>query len=411
MCAAFGDALTRLTNPALFAVAQNGTRCYRESTVGGLPYSGDDAGMNLAEHAERAYVLFEQSAPRLAVIAVRTFDDPHGPEWQGFTEAVAAAVAADAVIVDLRNATGTDPRGALPLVEALSGVRDLRPLASIEIRRGETAERLRAVRRALWAGARTRDPAPWRQLVGTEPPPEAPARNAQQRGPDEAPVTVIIGGTCEAACELTARMLQTYAGAGVMGRVGWMGRLSSDDVGVLELPAARARVFIPTAAYVLNPRIRDAGGLAGGWHDMRYGPHSEAPYDGLGRVLITTREGLKWRAAERRWVDAEPPPCADYPAYEDYASLPVEARQRLGASPPGGRYNISAVLHLPVERARRYVESCPGLQVSSAFALDAAGRSTNVSIRAETYGALSRLAQSPVVTHINMERDIPPQLD
>lgn len=410
LCDAIADAITRLTKPSLFVMPATGKRCGRRQTRGGMTYTADNAGINVAAGDTRLYALFEQHRPHIAVLGIRKFAPPDDNGWQGFATAVQTTAGADAIVIDLRNSTGDDPRGALPLVYELAHSRELRPLRSVEVRTGSVAKRLRAARRKRYSAYRARDPQVWKQFVGKEPTGEANrADGIRQRGPDEAMVKVLLGGGCGPACELIARMLQTYAGAQLQGRVGWVGRLALDDVGVVVLPASKARLYVPTAAYVLNPRIRSAGGLAGGWHNMRFGSHATKPYDGLGRALPGLRQQLRWRADERRWLTRTPPPCASFAAVDDYDALPAPARKRLNARRlPRRSYRIQAVLHLPPEKAAAYVRGCPGLKVGYHRAINRDERSTSVSIRSATFRALTRLAQSPVVVQITVRHYYPP---
>ncbi len=403
LCDALGDALWRLNDPDLLAVPEVGSPCHKK-TPGMRVFSAAPAGGNIAHQSAQAWGLVRTESPDIVILGIQRFDPP-GPSWRGFEAAAARLSAASAIVIDLRHAAGDDPRAALPLVRALSGLSALMPLREVVVPEGPVAEELRQAGRSLFSW-RSRDPEVWRTLVGSEPvlPGEDPKNlpMIRLRGPDDPPLLVIVGGSCGPACELIARMLLTYAGARLQGQVGSDHRLAMDDRGILQLEPSKVRVYIPTAAYVLNPRIDRAGGLPGRWYQAEDAP--AAPIGELESALAGLREQLRWRAEERRWLKEAPPPCASFPAVARRDQLPAEAQERIGSgSLPPFPHHISATLHLAPEAAQKYVAGCPGLSSFGAYASGDTGRSSTVEIRTSSFEALTRLAQSPAVVSIGIE--------
>ncbi|MGF1468538.1 MAG: hypothetical protein ACFCGT_20635 [Sandaracinaceae bacterium] len=342
ICDALGDALSRASPPGLFVLDATGARCGSRGT-----FEANDGGPNVAADAEAAYALVEEAG--VAILGVRHF----GPEgWDGIDAAIARALSADAILVDLREARGEDPRPALPLLTALSGLDTLAPLQAIRVREGALVDELRA---AAPAGPR-RDPDAFRPFVGTERPCRTPPRTDVPghirdvyNRPLEAPfLAVLLGGECGGACELVARSLQVYAGADLRGGVGSEERLALADPGLLVLPRSGLRIFIPTAAYLLNPRVQRSGGLAGGWQSAQ-GRGERRP------LLAAAMDEMGRRVAQREallpWVEEDPPACATYTAYATREAMPSPARERTHGWDPDPSRTIRAFVYLPPERA------------------------------------------------------------
>lgn len=308
---------------------------------------------------------------------------------------------AEAIVVDLRWAEGDDPLGALPLVEALVGQANLSPIASIVSRNDPVAKELREAASAGHGPFPARDPAPWRGLVGPaadEPPVRAfPLEHAPLQF---APIVVLFGGDCDAACEVTARMLQAYAGAQVRGYVDGHTSLRATDMGRVDLPSSGLTVAIPTTRYVLNPNVQATGRELGNWR-TEYPAHVRRAVT-LEGALWALRQTLAWRREERRWLKADPPPCAEIPAVASLEALPEPSRTKVSGHWHKWDRSITVTIHLPPDRARAYVGACPGIAIFGPATATSVSPSC-MFVEVVSPAALSRLAQSPAVASIRLE--------
>lgn len=396
LCAGLGDALAGLHDPAVFAFDKSG-RCsstlHLDRRVAALPVEP-----NVARDAARTWLL-QREAQGVVVLGIRSFDAP-GAKWDGFEAASATVASAAAAVVDLRDARGEDPRGALPLLRTLTEYERLTPLRAVVTRDGPLVERL--LQRARDEGMDPPRPqAAWREFVGEEPTAGKPVTK---------PLAVLVGGSCESACEFVARTLQTYARATVLGQVGSERRLAAASLGVLELDVAGIRLALPTAAYQVHANIEQQDGIPGRWLVADRG-QAPLPARAVALQVAQLHDELQWAEEDRRWVARPPPACGTFSAVSTWQKLPAEAQPRLFAAMPRFvRFTLHATLHLPPEDAVAYVDGCPGLH-AVAREPHRSARSSIVTIAADSYGALTRLAQSPAVVTIARRRDREDQLD
>jgi hypothetical protein len=366
-CDAIGDALSRLAAPTLAAYDESGRRCAAEPTSGGT-ISSLDAGANLARDAATAFVLDMRpgSVVPVPILAIRSFDPD--ASWEGWDAALETAATAAALVIDLRGARGGDAVHGRALVERITSAPAPR-IAYVPPREPVWAERLRAA------------PAPpaW-TFDGEEPEAAPPPRNLQ----------VLIDGGCEDVCEAVAYALARVPGARLAGQA-TSGRWLSPEEGVLVLPASRVHVRIPLARRVVTPHAMAT---------PRIWPHAVYGSDALPGAWAALDGGLALRARVER-LSAETHTCEGTPARE-LAALPLEARQRLGASlhVAGAPGPGSAIVSLHPGAAAAFVASCEGVRVSSTVELSTG--QTAVFLTATTEG-WSRLAQHDVVEHLELE--------
>lgn len=108
--------------------------------------------------------------------------------------------------------------------------------------------------------------------------------------------------------------------------------------------------------------------------------------------------------------------CAELPLIQRREAIPEWVRDRLSvplpegaldraAVTPGsvGRSYILATIRLDWKAAVELVKSCPGLDGEVLFSGSGLAR---ITVRAKTYGALTRLAQHPAVVSIQRRRDM-----
>ena len=197
-----------------------------------------------------------EAAPGIATLTIRDLSNADAPAWRGFADAVRPLASARAVILDLREATGSDPRALLPWVSELTG--DVgAPLRAIE--RPPTADRFVASYAARFTDG-GRDPALWRTLL-------APLAAGSHR---TQPLEVIVGAGCESACELIARLLEAHAGATLLGGVRTSGRLARDEPAMFVLPHSQTQVYFHATRYVLSTAIEAATGPSDAWHALSW---------------------------------------------------------------------------------------------------------------------------------------------
>lgn len=362
-----------------------------------VAYASRSSGPNLA--GARPFALEHRRGPsgEVAVLAVSTFG-PDGASPAALAPALAKARAADAIILDLRGASGHRTALVRPLVEAFTD----RPADGLlqSILRADTPE-VRALRRPH--AARHRDPEAWRRLVG--PRPDAPPTPLTARRPART-VTVLIGPGCGASCQLVARALERDAAATVRGQLPrWAPNLVAGERVRRVLPGTRVELELPTAAYVLAKAIAPRPDLSVGWH--RPGPPPGRRGDVLPYALRTTFDTLTRYRRIDRWRDAEPPPCAGLPTAERWRSLPREVQDRISGVSVGPSRIITAHLYLPRARARAFVAGCPGVEITSTGV--ERDEITTLSLRAKRWSDLARLAHSEAVQLVSIEFDRPHQ--
>lgn len=289
---------------------------------------------------------------RLAIHDLRNADDP---TWAGFADATRALAKAGGFVVDLRGAVGADPRAVLPWIAELTGGGALKPLRAIE--RPAAADPYVAAYRARFTD-RGREPAIWAALVGDGggPPRVKPSQ----------PIAVIVGHQCESACELVARLLETYAGAIVIGGVvPTAGRLARDEPAMLVLPHSQTSIYFNATRYLLAADIEAATGPTEEWHaiggDGLDDPTSrpKPPYPVVDFTTFAIRDITQRLAHPEGWPRCDSLPAAPASpasqASNDTAKLRGVAWLAYGC--PVG-YEITILSDAPPSAVNRFLSTC-----------------------------------------------------
>lgn len=292
------------------------------------------------------------------------------------------------LILDLRQARGRDPRPAMPWLRALVGEAAAAPLRAID----EPAALRPYVEayRATFADD-ARPEAPWRALVRTGPPPAPPVAPPLPAG-----VTVVVGPGCEEACELVARVLQTYAGATVLGNPGAGHRLGRDDAAMARLPGTGLLAFFHATSYRLAPEIEAATGPSDAWHA------TTAPAlvdDGaLARVITLVELGRDQPAA----LTGCTPPAAT----ASLRSAPPELRAKVHGS-LFERSLVRVRLAVPQATFVAWAKACVPTTRWAYWLPD----SLILPATPADDAVLTALAGSPLVTGLDIEYDAPVSID
>lgn len=360
---------------------------------GALRFEAADQGANLALD-QNANFLLDDAQQSVPVLAIRRFASPDDPGWNGLDGASETLLDAPAVLLDLRGATGDDPRAVWPLVETWTGGRPLAPLHAIVRRGAAMPDTLR--RDYLASGGRPeRSQEIWRSLVGPAPP-LPPGDGLPDRS-----ITVLVGPGCESACQLVAHTLETYARAGVVGDVNREPSLVLGGMARVVLPGSGIEVSFPTTAYLPHRGRARHEREAVDWHV----PWREKP---ARDALPDARKGLEHAVALHRrlarWAHEEPTACSLLPTRSSWHDLPPAVRRRMSSPWAAGEpHTITVYLELPLDRASAYVGGCPGIEVRSGHA-NYFGAMSSVEVRAKDYASLSRLGFSDVVSVVSIDR-------
>ncbi|MFN0250576.1 MAG: S41 family peptidase [Kofleriaceae bacterium] len=327
---------------------------------------------------------------KLVRLVVRDLSDGANPAWATLAGELAKVANAPGIIVDMRGAFGGDPRPLLPWLKTITGRPDLAPLR--EIRRPAQLDPYVAAYDARYL-KEGRDRAHWTPLVG-------PART----GPTvKTPIAVLVGRHCESACELVARVLETYANAIVIGGVGRSGRLDRDEPAMVTLPSSKAEIYFHAAEYLLATDIEAKTGPTNEWWLRRRA--EPVDYDG---TAIAERELL------RQIASPAPVSCAGFVAYKDRKRFPEPLRKKIHASfaledthcTPSQR-SVHVRAKVSLHTLRRLVESCGGNGAYVGRERDSAF-SFSVVVGIEL---VSKLAQSNLVDEVYVQCSQPPELD
>lgn len=395
LCAAIAEVLRQA--PWVRALDGRGQWCI----LGGVVEPPAVGGENLAATSDASIVVREWQNPPITAIGVRRFDASASlPEG-----ARSAIERAEAVIVDLRGATGDDPQAVRPLVEALLGDKGRSPLRAIH----EQATPLAVQIRAAIPRERRRDRRAWEGLVGAEAEtPEAPSWPTAKR------ILVLLGGACDAPCQLAARWLGRVPSGHAVGMPQISaGGLFLADFGEIELRHSAIRLRIPTTFYAPSPWLFPTGGwidtgIGGNWGSVLSLPplagfdeHSDL----LEQALAVSRTDIERRARAQRFEAEPPPPCASFPSFADVRQLPEPARRRLsgGVWPPPPRM-LRVYFTMNAKSSQSYVAGCPGLVLRRVE--DRPPLSVGYLDDAE-FSAISRLLQSDAVELLSASTVVP----
>lgn len=323
------------------------------------------------------------SADGIVRVAIGDLSNAGDPAWAALAPEHLAH--ARAILLDLRAATGSDPRPLIPWLERVTGRAPLRPLR--EIRRAAALAPYVADYAAQYPAATSRDAAVWSALVDATP---AAAPAAQHAAPLP-PISIVVGASCGAACELAARVLQTYAGAIVYGERPFPARLARDEPARLVLPHSQLHVFFFATAYALNADIEAATGPTPDWHQV----------DSPGDVLAFAERELAQRLA-----GTTPPRCDALPAYASLDRMPPALHAKVTddsfACPGEQQISLTKADAAPRSALARFLATCkrPLALASGSFL----PRDLDIA-------AISQLAQSELVASIRVECAVSPHVD
>ena len=319
----------------------------------------------------------------IATVTIRDLSNAYDPAWARLSTDLTQVARASGIVIDMRAAWGHDPRPLLPWLEGLTGRTPLAPLH--EIRRPSALTRYVDAYQAKYQ-AESRNPALWQTLIGTA---------ATTSATTPPPIAVVVGRHCESACELVARVLETYSGASVVGGVGKSGRLHHDEPAMLTLPHSRIDVYFHATEYLLSPEIEAKTGPTHAWRSRGA---DLVDFDGTAYATREVEMRIKNPAG---W----PARCDGYREYRQKEALPDPFRKKIQGEfylddrrCSEGSRSISVTTDLPASAVRRFVETCPpptptlGSYVRGQF---------NMSFSAkDPFAVVSRLAQSDVVQSI-----------
>lgn len=331
--------------------------------------------------APTATTAFEivETPPGVTVWTIHDFD--RAAAWKQAFDRVSGT---RPLVIDMRDAAGTDPRVIIPWLERVTHRAPFKPLR--EIRRPADLDPHVATYAARFT-TETRDRDAWASLVGTMP---APSKEPAPR-----PIAVIVGRGCGPVCELVTRSLATYAHATLYGGIGPAGRLDRDEPALMVLPHSKVEVYFFATEYLLAADIERATGPTSEWHlRMR---------DTAGDDIVAF--------AARELSSGPPKRCRDYAAYTTAAAIPAAVLAKIPSaswmSSCSGNMNlvISVETTAPLSALSRFAESCTEpVQFGSLYG-------GHLLVSSRSLAALSQLAQSELVTRIDIDCEAPPQPD
>ena len=339
------------------------------------------------------HALFEigELAPGIGSLVLHDLGDASDPSWASFAEATRALAHERGLVIDLRDAPGADPRALLPWVGALTGGRGLAPLRAIE--RPADADRFVAAYRARFTDS-GRDPAIWRALLATGEP-AAPSTAART----DMPIAIVVGRYCESACELVSRVLETYAGATVIGGVGYSGRLARDEPAMFVLPYSQTSVFFHATRYLLDAEIEAATGPTEEWDALGGDPIEErasplpAAYPVTDHLTSAIRDVAQRLAQPGGW-----PRCDTLAPVDLAGSDKLRAVGWLGHC-TSGTQDIAVITAVPHSVLQRFLATCPA-QVTAYTQFP--GRFTLQISGTPTADLLAHIAASELVRYVEV---------
>lgn len=314
-----------------------------------------------------------EASPGVAVWTIHDLDAPAA--WD---DAIARVQAAHAIVLDLRDAAGSDPRPLLPWLERVTGRAPFKPLRAI-YRPADLDAYVASY--ALRYVPEMRDRDVWASLVG-----EMPAAVTATAPP----ITVLVGPGCGPACELVARSLVTYANATIYGSVGAWGRLDRDEPALMVLPHSRIEIYFNATAYVLAADIERATGPTRAWN--------------LPARDTTSTDVVAFAARE---LVHPAPPCGSFPAYTTVERIPATLRSKI----PDALWltscpwtpEITIDIKAPSSAMDRFLRTC-----TTPVTIDHA-YGDQFYVSTTSLAALTQLAQSDLVTRVDIRCEQPQQ--
>jgi hypothetical protein len=331
-----------------------------------------------------------EAAPGIATLAVHDLGNADDPAWRGFADAKGALANARGLVLDLRDAAGADPRALVPWLAEITGG-PVAPLRAIE--RPASADPYVEAYRARYTD-RGRDPAIWSALLGR-------GDVVHPRAAPKQPISIVVGRYCESACELVARVLETYAGAVVVGGVSRSGRLARDEPAMFVLPHSQTSVYFHATRYLLAADIEAATGPSEEWRafvgdaldDLPKPPND--PHPVMDYMTFAVRDVAQRIANPAGW-----PRCDALPvATRDSAKLHGLAYLATDRACPSG-YEITLHSEVPASALGRFLTTCSTPATLSGFAPGLYMLRTPAK---PTPAMLSQIAASELVRVVNVE--------
>ena len=299
---------------------------------------------------------------------------------------LARLAAAEAVLVDLRRAEGSDVRAIWPAIETVVGRGALRPVRAIHHATGAEVEASRRRFAAVFGERPSFDADALAPLRGEALPDNTPVYDGSAKV-----VVALAGDVCGRGCDLVARMLDHYGAAPFITSTRYSGGNLAPRAapGLFELQSIGVRLTFPTVRIELE-------GQSVVWST---GNETDA------REVLKTH--LRWNRTFARHHNSPPSPCASFAPVPEGDETPLGPSSRADLIDGISEYALVEI-ELPPEAAQAYVRGCPGLSTRevplspsrSLFAPERYG--TRFVVHGTTYD-LSRLAQSPVL--ITMRRE------
>jgi hypothetical protein len=205
-------------------------------------------------------------------------------------------------------------------------------------------------------------------------------------------ITVMIGRGCDAACELVARVLETYAAATVYGGVLATGRLGHDDPARIVLPHSRLSIYFFATRFVLADDIEKVTGPTDHWAEGHIDPDT-APFESFALRDIEQREHGGW------------PRCDALPYVRVPGLLPAALKPKFpsayewGSQCDGG-WVIEIYAATPMSALQQLVTSCGLAQVQTGYSRE---DQFNLMYPGQIpFGVLSQIAASPLVDRVEV---------
>lgn len=329
--------------------------------------------------ASTATTAFElgEAAPGVTLWTIHDFD--RSAKWDAAFDRVSST---RPLVIDMRDAAGTNPSVIIPWLERVTRRAPFKPLR--EIHRPADLDPHVALYAARYT-TESRDRNAWANLVGTMPSPS--------KEPAPRPIAVIVGRGCGPVCELVTRSLATYANATLYGGVGASGRLDRDEPAMMVLPHSKVEVYFHATEYLLTADIERATGPTPEWH-LRMRDTAGDDIVAFAATELTSGPAKK---------------CSDYPAYATAAAMPAAVLAKIPSATwltsCTGDMSLEVRLETkaPLSALLRFAQSCKEpVQLQSYFG-------DRMSVSSRSLPALSQLAQSDLVTRIDIECQTPPQ--
>lgn len=219
--------------------------------------------------------------------------------------------------------------------------------------------------------------------------------------PSTRPIAIVVGRHCGSACELVARMLETYAGAFVLGGVIPFGRLHRDEPARLILPRSKIEVYFHATEYSLAPEIEARTGPSHAWHALTNDP---VDFDALPAAITE----VGWRLAH---PGGWPTRCDAFPAYTSQRTMPRELVQKVGSErdldrnhcPAGSRILLRTKVPTAISTLRRFATTCARPLEISPFSVLTNTFVIETRHGLPSYPVLTQLAQSDLLHSIELD--------